>query len=166
MKRRHQPHRPGVAAEDSQRHRLQPVQQRRLVKKRDAVRAGRQPIAALEHPATDFAVTTFIGNCQRPQCRQHQQHCPQTGHDQPRFLPLAQGWRRGRYRDRAQDAAPLTSPTCHCVRAAGNSGPLKYANSQPRAAPIGSDRSALRAGWHMMVAPAGEVCSQQLIRRA
>ena len=91
MQRRHQPQRPGVAAEDSQRHRLQPVQQRRLVKKRDAVRAGRQPVATLKHPATDFAVTTFIGNRERPQGRQHQQDDTQACHDPPGIFPLAQG---------------------------------------------------------------------------
>ena len=89
VQRRHQPQGPCADTQRSQRQGLQPVQQGRLVEERNAVEPGRQPVAALQHPAADLAIAPLIGHGQGPHCGQQQQQSPQQGQRQPRLLSLA-----------------------------------------------------------------------------
>ena len=89
VQRRHQAQRPGVDAKACQRHRLQPVKQGWLVEERNAIEPGRQPVAALQHPAPDLAIAPLIGHRQGPQRGQHQQQRPQQDQHQPGLLAFA-----------------------------------------------------------------------------
>jgi hypothetical protein len=83
MQRRHQAQRQFIDAKGRQRDRFEPMQIGRLVKKRNAVQARRQPVAADQHPAANFSVASFIRNGQGPQASQQQQAEPERGQREP-----------------------------------------------------------------------------------
>ena len=85
MQRRHQAHHPDMHAKRGHGSGLQPVQQRRLVKKRNAVQARNQPVTAVQHPAANLAVAALVGHGQGPPGRQHGQQQEKCGHGEPGF---------------------------------------------------------------------------------
>jgi len=134
MQHGHQTNGPNLRAQQAHTQRLQPVQQRGLVKKRNAIQSRHHPVPADPHPATDLAIAPFIGNGHRAQAGQHQ-HQQQPGQAQPQRIARI---RNGSGHDDKCSALPRTSCKPVALRSCANASEDKYSYSHTRASPMSS----------------------------